>query len=265
MHWARDAAEARAVVLELCQAAGARSVTKSKSMVAEEIGLNEFLEANGIEPVETDLGEYILQLAGEPPSHIIGAGDPHDQGARSPTCSREHHGTPAARGAPRRCSPRRAAILRQRYLAADVGITGANFLIAETGSAILVTNEGNAELTQGLPRDPHRGRQPREGGADAGGRLHAAAPAGALGDRPGVLGLHHGADRAEAAGRSRRARAASTSSCSTTAAAQMLGSEFQDMLRCIRCGACMNHCPVYLADRRPRLRLGLSRARWARC
>ena len=72
VHWARDAAEARAIVLDLCRAAGARTVTKSKSMIAEEIGLNPYLEANGIQPVETDLGEHIIQLADQRPSHLIG-------------------------------------------------------------------------------------------------------------------------------------------------------------------------------------------------
>ena len=94
---------------------------------------------------------------------------------------------------------------------------------------------------------------------------HAPARARALGHRPGVLRLHHLLDRPAPAGRSGRAGANTTSCCSTTAAPAMLGTEFQDMLRCIRCGACLNHCPVYQRRRRPRLRLGLSRARWARC
>ena len=135
--------------------------------------------------------------------------------------------------------------LRQRYFEAEVGITGANFLIAETGSVVLVTNEGNAELTQGLPQDPHRHRGPREGGADARGRLHAAAGARALRDRPGVRRVHHVAHRAEAAGRPRRADGFHVVLVDNGRSA-MIGSEFQEILRCIRCGACMNHCPVYL-------------------
>ena len=150
VHWARDAAEARAIVLELCRAAGARTVTKSKSMITEEIGLNAFLEAHGLDPVETDLGEYILQISGQPPSHIVGPAVHMTKDEISDLFAR-HHGGPRLEEAAELVAEARR-ILRQRYLAADVGITGANFLIAETGSAITVTNEGNAELTQGLPR-----------------------------------------------------------------------------------------------------------------
>jgi L-lactate dehydrogenase complex protein LldF len=150
VHWARDAAEARAIVLRLCQAAGARMVTKSKSMVSEEIGLNEFLEANGISRVETDLGEYIVQLAGQVPSHILAPAVHMTKGQVSELFAR-HHGTPPLDEAQALVGEARE-VLRQRYFEADVGITGANFLIAETGSVVLVTNEGNAELTQGLPK-----------------------------------------------------------------------------------------------------------------
>src|SRR5919106_3581811 len=150
VHWARDAAEARAVVLHLCKGAGARSVTKSKSMIAEEIGLNEALEANRIRRVETDLGEYIVQLAGETPSHIL-APAIHMTKERISSLFAEHHGTPPVEE-PEALLAEARRELRQRYFEADVGITGANFLVAETGSVVLVTNEGNAELTQGLPK-----------------------------------------------------------------------------------------------------------------
>ena len=152
VHWCRTPAEARAEILALCRAAGARTVTKSKSMIAEELDLNPFLEAHGIEPVETDLGEYIVQLAGERPSHII-APAVHKTREQVADLFREKHGNDG-RGAERIADlveeARRA--LRPRYLAADVGITGANFLVAETGSSVVVTNEGNADLTQLLPR-----------------------------------------------------------------------------------------------------------------
>ena len=141
-------------------------------MVGEEIGINESLEAAGIPPVETDLGEYIIQLADEPPSHIIAPARPHDKeqvAERFREYTRICRRT-APRASRRRCSPRRASVLRDSYFAADVGITGANFLIAETGTSVIVTNEGNGDLTQTLPQDPHRAGQPREGGADAGGR-----------------------------------------------------------------------------------------------
>src|SRR5712691_7411635 len=154
VHWARNAAEAREAVLEICRSVGAKIVTKGKSMVTEEIALNDHLEKNGITPVETDLGEYIIQLRHEPPSHII---------APAIHLMKEQVAD-AFRAAHTELDPCRAleevrtlcdearTILRPRFLAADVGITGANFLVAETGSSIIVTNEGNGDLTQTLPR-----------------------------------------------------------------------------------------------------------------
>ena len=142
VHWCRTADEARETILGLCRKVGAKTVTKGKSMIAEEIALNDFLEEKGIEPVETDLGEYIIQLRREPPSHIIAPAihlnkqdvidafqkahthlDP-DRPMEDPTTLLEE-----ARG-----------VLRPKFIAADVGITGANFMIAETGSTIIVTN-----------------------------------------------------------------------------------------------------------------------------
>lgn len=244
VHWARDAAEARALVLELCQAAGARTVTKSKSMITEEIGLNAFLEAHDLQPVETDLGEYILQIAHQPPSHIVGPAVHMTQGEIADLFER-HHGGPRLEEAADLVAAARK-IMRERYLAADVGITGANFLIAETGSAITVTNEGNAELTQGLPRThiviaSLEKVVPTMEDAFTLLRLLARSATGQEfstyttvmtgpkreGDLDGpehfhVVLLDNGRTR-------------------------MLGNEFREMLRCIRCGACMNHCPVYLA------------------
>ena len=254
VHWARDAAEARAVVLRLCKAAGARSVTKSKSMVAEEIGLNEALEANGIAPVETDLGEYIVQLAGETPSHIL-APAIHMTKERIAGLFAEHHGTPPAEE-PEALLAEARRELRQRYFEAEVGITGANFLIAETGSVVLVTNEGNAELTQGLPK------------------LHIVIASlekvvPTLEDACTLLrvlarsatGQEFSAYTTVLTGPKRPADLDGPTSFHVVLVdngrSAMIGSEFQDILRCIRCGACMNHCPVYLTDRRPRLWLGL--------
>ena len=119
-------------------------------MVAEEIGLNAFLEANAIEPVETDLGEYIIQIRQEPPSHII-APAIHVTREQIAEDFRRHHTEldPARRlEEPRDFTDEARAQLRDRYFQADVGITGANFLIAETGSTVIVTNEGNGDMTQ---------------------------------------------------------------------------------------------------------------------
>ena len=244
VHWARDAAEARAVVLELCQAAGARSVTKSKSMVTEEIGLTAFLESHGMDPIETDLGEYILQISGQPPSHIVGP-VVHMTKDEISDLFAKHHGGPRLEEASDLVAEARR-ILRQRYLSADVGITGANFLVAETGSAITVTNEGNAELTQGLPRThivvaTLEKIVPTVEDAFTLLRLLARSATGqefatytTVMTGPKREGDLDGPDRFHVV-------------LLDNGRTQMLGNELREMLRCIRCGACMNHCPVYLA------------------
>ncbi|HET8726716.1 MAG TPA: LUD domain-containing protein, partial [Alphaproteobacteria bacterium] len=142
VHWARNGQEARDAVVAICRAAGARTVTKGKSMVAEEIGLNDHLEAHGLEPIETDLGEYIIQLRKEPPSHII-APALHLTKEQVADSFREHHREfdPARLlNEPRALTDEARAVLRRRFQTADVGITGGNFLIAETGSTVIVTN-----------------------------------------------------------------------------------------------------------------------------
>src|SRR5215469_10818530 len=153
VHWARDAAEARAAVLDICRSVGARMVTKGKSMVAEEIGLNDHLEANGITPVETDLGEYIIQLRHEIPSHIIAPAVHLTKAQIEADFRRAHDKLPADRNLtePTSLLAEARGVLREKFLAAEVGITGANFLVAETGTSIIVTNEGNGDLTQTLP------------------------------------------------------------------------------------------------------------------
>lgn len=143
-HYCPDAAEARRVIGEICRQAGAGIVTKSKSMATEEIGLNQHLEALGVEVVETDLGEYIVQRRGEHPSHILAPAvhltleDWAEELGTEPE--------PAAILAHARDS------LRQKFIGAAVGISGANAAIAETGTVMIVTNEGNADLTITLPR-----------------------------------------------------------------------------------------------------------------
>src|SRR5947209_5023757 len=154
VHWARDAAQARDIILQILRACGAATVTKGKSMVSEEIALNPFLEANGIRAVETDLGEYIVQLRDEPPSHIIAPAF-HLSKEQVAQTFRESH----IQLEPQRSLVERSAlvaearrVLRAQFEAADAGITGANFLSAAEGAAVLVTNEGNGDLTRLLPR-----------------------------------------------------------------------------------------------------------------
>ena len=146
--------EACAAVLDICRDAGARLVAKGKSMVGEEIAVNDALEAAGLEVVETDLGEYIIQIAHEPPSHII-APAVHKTRPQIADCSKSLHHQPdltrPLETVPQIVDEARQ-VLRDNFLAADVGITGANFLIAETGSTVIVTNEGNGDLSATLPR-----------------------------------------------------------------------------------------------------------------
>ncbi|MBR0677525.1 iron-sulfur cluster-binding protein [Roseomonas alkaliterrae] len=246
VHWCSTAEEARAAVLEICRKAGARTVTKGKSMISEEIALNDHLERHGITPVETDLGEYIIQLRGEHPSHIIAPAFHLNREDWEADFRRMHTDLPADRVFHERRDILAEARtkLRERFLAADVGITGANFLIAETGSSVIVTNEGNGDLTQTLPR-VHIALAsiekvvPTLEDACTLLRLLARSATGqdfsvyttfsTGGRRPGDL---DGPEEYHVVlidnGRS-----------------NMIGTEFQEMLRCIRCAACMNHCPVY--------------------
>jgi L-lactate dehydrogenase complex protein LldF len=150
VHYATSADEARAIVLDLARRTGARMAVKSKSMATEEIHLNEALEAAGVTPVETDLGEYIIQLAHERPSHIIAPAIHKTKGQVAELFARELKRetvpdpevlTRIARGE-----------LREKFLQADLGISGANFAVAETGTVVLVTNEGNGRMVTSLPR-----------------------------------------------------------------------------------------------------------------
>lgn len=246
VHWAETAADARRLIVEICNAEGAKLVTKGKSMISEEIGLNDALEAAGMEVVETDLGEYILQIRHETPSHIIAPAIHLTQDQVEADFRRVHQDLPGNRELvePADLVDEARRVLRQKFLTADVGITGANFLIAETGSSVIVTNEGNGDLTQSLAR------------------VHIVITSidkvlATREDLATILRL--------------LARSATGQECTTYATlstgprrpgdvdgpeayhvvlldngrAELLGTKFREVLRCIRCGACMNHCPVY--------------------
>jgi len=154
VHYAEDADEARRIIVDLCRSLGAKIATKGKTMVAEEIGLNQALAAAGVEVVETDLGEYAIQLRGETPSHILAPAIHLTKRDIESDFRRAHRDLPPDRdlSAPEKLLAEARAVLRAKFLAADVGITGANFLVAETGTSIIVTNEGNGDLTQILPK-----------------------------------------------------------------------------------------------------------------
>jgi L-lactate dehydrogenase complex protein LldF len=150
VHWADGAEEAREIVLRLCRDRGVKMAVKSKSMATEEIDLNEALEAAGVTPIETDLGEYIIQLAHEKPSHIIAPAIHKTKGQVAELFSRALDGHFAADPEVLTAVARKA--LRQKFLQADMGITGANFAVADTGTLVLVTNEGNGRMVTSLPR-----------------------------------------------------------------------------------------------------------------
>ena len=246
VHWCSTADDARAAVLEICRKAGAKTVTKGKSMISEELGINDHLEQHGIEPVETDLGEYILQLRKEPPSHIIAPAFHLNREDWEESFRASHTDLPEDRvfGERRDILTEARRKLREKFLAADVGITGANFLIAETGSSVIVTNEGNGDLTQTLPK------------------VHIVLAS----IEKVVPTLEDACTFLRLLARSATGQDMSVYTTFSTGARRpgdldgpeeyhvvlidngrsgMIGTEFQEMLRCIRCAACMNHCPVY--------------------
>ncbi len=248
VHWCATPAEARECILAVARAAGARTVTKGKSMVAEEIGLNPFLEANGVEPVETDLGEYIIQLADEPPSHII-APAVHKTKSQVSDLFQLHH---ARYGKTRRLTEggdlvaEAREVLRQKYLDADMGITGANFLIAETGSTVIVTNEGNGDLTQSLPR-VHLVLASIEKVVptleDVSTLLRVLARSATGQEMSVYTTFSTGPKRAGDLDGPEEFHVVLLDN----GRSQLLAGPAAEVLRCIRCGACMNHCPVYRA------------------
>src|ERR1700749_30688 len=148
--WANDAEEAQREILNIVKRAGAKTVVKSKSMVTEEIHLNEFLESNQIESLETDLGEYIVQLLGQKPYHIVTPAM-HLSKDDIAKLFNERFGTPLD-ATPEQLTAKARELLREKYVHADVGITGANFLIADTGSIAISENEGNARLSTSFPK-----------------------------------------------------------------------------------------------------------------
>jgi L-lactate dehydrogenase complex protein LldF len=150
VHWAATAHEARETILRLCRDRGVKMAVKSKSMATEEIELNEALERAGVTPIETDLGEYIIQLAHEKPSHIIAPAIHKTKGQVADLFSRELKTRFAADPEVLTAAARKE--LRAKFLQADMGITGANFAVADTGTVVLVTNEGNGRMVTSLPR-----------------------------------------------------------------------------------------------------------------
>jgi L-lactate dehydrogenase complex protein LldF len=246
VHYAPTAADARAIVLRLCEEAGGTRVIKGKSMVSEEIGLNAHLQEKGIEVVETDLGEYVAQARGERPSHIIAPIIHLNKDSIARDFRRAHRHLPPRRKLDQaeHLVAEARQILREKFLAADIGITGANFLIAETGSSVIVTNEGNGELTATLPRT-HIVIASIEKVVptleDASTLLRVLARSATGQDITTYTTFSTGPRRSG----DPDGPAAYHVVLLDNGRSEMLGNEFADMLRCIRCGACLNHCPVY--------------------
>ncbi len=248
VHWAKTAEDAQRIVLEICRNAGAKTVNKGKTMISEECAINDHLIAHGITPVETDLGEYIIQLRGEIPSHII-APAVHVTVPEVETAFRKAHThLDPARDLTNMASLQAEArgVLRAKYFEAEVGITGANMLIAETGHSIIVTNEGNGDLSQSLPR-VHIVMASLEKIVptleDASTILRVLARSATGQEMSVYTTFSKGPRRAEDEDGPEEYHVVLLDN----GRSNMLGTEFQDMLRCIRCGACMNHCPVYQA------------------
>jgi len=246
VHWAEDAAAARRCILDICKAAGARRVTKGKSMVTEEISLNPALEQAGMEVTETDLGEYIIQLRGERPSHIIAPAVHLSRGQIAETFRAQHHGLDPERAleTPEDLIGEARGILRNRYQAADVGITGANFLIAETGQGVIVTNEGNGDLTRSAAR-VHiavAGLEKVTGTLEETMTLLRVLARSATGQAFSTYTTFFGGpDEGGETGGPEESHVVLLDN----GRSRILAGAVREILRCIRCGACMNHCPVY--------------------
>ena len=242
VHWAESYEDVNRIVLEIARKADVKKVIKSKSMLGEETGLNEYLEQGGLEVKETDLGEYIIQQAGDYPSHII-APAVHKSKDEIADLFAEKHKRPRLDDIAALTHEARE-ILRPHFFDADMGITGANFLIAETGSTMIVTNEGNGRMSTTMPR-VHVAMAsiekclPTLEDFSLIMRLLARSATGqsisnylSFTTGPKRAGDQDGPDEFHViivdVGRTR-----------------VLASELREALRCIRCGACMNHCPVY--------------------
>ncbi|WP_084705051.1 lactate utilization protein B [Beijerinckia mobilis] len=243
VHWASTSDEACAIVIDLCRKAGAKSVTRAKSMLGEEIGLPHALEDAGITRVETDLAEHIVQLAHDRPSHIIWPALHRTREEVAELFRANHHKPQNSDDIESMVASAREE-LRGRFLAADVGISGANFLIADSGAICTVTNEGNAELTTTIPR-VHivtagiEKLVPSLSHAMVLLRLLVRSATGA--DLTQYTTFHCGPKRRGDRDGPEEFHIVLVDNGRT----KMRNEGLADMLRCLRCGACMNHCVVF--------------------
>ena len=243
MLWAETPADVNALVLEIAARHAVKKIIKSKSMVSEESALDHAIEVAGMKVVETDLGEYILQINNyEPPSHIIGPAL-HKSKEEVADLFHKAHGTPVKTGIDELCLEARG-VLRQHYLTADMGISGGNFFVAETGSVVIVTNEGNATLTTTLPKvhvaisGIEKIVPTLEDVATLMRLLPRSSTGQSISNYVDILTGRKGAGEYNGAEHMYFVLVDSGRTA-------VLASEVREALRCIRCGACMNHCPVY--------------------
>ena len=238
VHWAKDATEHNQIVHRIIEEHGARRIVKSKSMLTEECRLNPYLEQRGIEIIDTDLGERIVQLSEQTPSHIVMPAI-HMKKSEIGELFHRTMGTPAGEDDPQYLAGVAREQLRQKFLEAEVAITGVNFAIAETGGLVVCTNEGNADMgvhtakvhiacmgiEKIIPKVEHLGVFLRLLARSATGQPITAYSSHFHGPRPGgelhVVLVDNG--RTELLGKP----------------------DFRRSLHCIRCGACMNTCPIY--------------------
>ncbi len=246
VHWARTAEEANTIVEQLCEESGGKDIIKSKSMVTEELELNDHLIGKGYNVVETDLGEYIIQLRNEKPFHIVGPALHLNAGQVSDTFYEAHqkYGRTERVEDKVKLVEEARIVLRERFKNADVGITGANFLVAETGQIVLVTNEGNADLTATLPKrhivvTGIEKVVPTLDDLSVFLRILARSATGQ--DTSNYVSLYSGPRRARDADGPESFDVVLVDNGRT----DMLGTPVEEMLRCIRCGACLNSCPVF--------------------
>ncbi len=245
-HFAFTAEQAQQIIVAICQQQKARKIVKGKSMVGEEIALNESLEAEGFDVIETDLGEYIIQLAEEPPSHIIAPAIHKTREQISQLFATFHHQgqLDAAPASIEGIVHEARAVLRTHFLTADVGITGANFLIAESGSSVLITNEGNGDLSSCLPKTHIIITSidkvvPTFADAHAAVRLLTRSATGQ--STANYFTVHSGVKGADDLDGPDEFHVVLVDN----GRSDLLKTPFKEVLRCLRCGACMNHCPVY--------------------
>jgi L-lactate dehydrogenase complex protein LldF len=242
VHWADTAEDAQRIIVDIARQTGSQRIVKSKSMTSEEVHLNPALEAAGLEVTETDYGEFIIQLTGERPSHMVAPAVHHTRESIARVLT-ENLKEPQP-DEPRLLAQTGRRVLREKFRAADMGISGVNFAVAETGTVALITNEGNGRLTTTCPR------------------VHVALMGmekviPRLADLPVFLKLLA------------RAATGQTLSVYTTVItgprrpgeidgpeefhlvildngrSKVLATPFRESLQCIRCGACQNACPVY--------------------